>query len=141
MKEKVHLLAPPPIFDGLLGHGGPDNDDQRQNSADGAVRSQGCEGQAAGDQEIDVGDSPELLKQRFRNEGDQCILGRRNIVGCIIEILGLEAIGIVGEGDPREPGPSDVRMGLIKMWLCAGKAEQSADMELLPPSSTHLMDN
>lgn len=140
-KKEIYLLAPSPIFNGLFGHGGSYNNGQWQNRADGAVRCQFRERQAAADEEVDVGDPPELLEERFRQEGGKSVLGRRDIVGRVIEIAGLEAVGIVGEDDPREPGAADIRMVLLKARLRAGEAEQSAEMELLPLSSAAHLSN
>ena len=137
--RKQYLLFPPPIFNSLLHHRRPNHHNQRQNRAHRGIRRQRGEGEAPGDEEINVGNPPELLKQRFGNKGDQCVLGCGHIIACIVEIAGLKTFRLIGEGDSGEPRAADIRMIIMKRGLRTRKAEQFTKMEPLPPSPSHLM--
>lgn len=82
----LHVLhESPPILQGLLGHAQTNNKGQGGNHADSREGCNGCEGEDSSKEEIEIGDTSELFKDGFREEGYDVVLGGGNVIGWIIE--------------------------------------------------------
>lgn len=97
---KANLLLSAPVLESLLGHGGPHDDGEGQENADAMVRGQGTEGDTGDDEEEEVGDPAELLEDRFGDEIDGRVLGRRDRVAGVTERHCLGAARIVAVDEP-----------------------------------------
>jgi len=97
---RAHLLLPAPVLDGLLGHGGADDDDEREQDGDGAVGRERAEGDAGDDEEEAVGGAAELLEERLGHEARGRVLGRRDRVPRVRRLL-RAAIGARERGSGR----------------------------------------
>lgn len=83
-----HVLnKSPPIFQCLFRHTQPDNKGQRRNHAHRSEWRDRGEGEDCGEEKIDIGYAAELLKEGFREESDNVVLGGGDVVVAVIEGL------------------------------------------------------
>lgn len=92
-EQCAHLLLPAPVLDGLLGHGGADDDDEREQDGDGAVGRKRAEGDAGDDEEETVRGAAELLEERLGHEARGRVLGCRDRVLRVGRLRAGPAIG------------------------------------------------
>lgn len=102
----TYLLLPSPVLDGLLGHGSPHDDNEREQDGDGAVGGERAEGDAGDDEEEAVGGAAELLEERLGHEAGGRVLSGRDRVPRV----GGGAIGGSGRGVAAD-GAGEARGG------------------------------
>lgn len=134
--QKSNLLFAPPVFEHLFGHGGGDDDDERDDTADGGVRGDGEEGQDCTDEEIEIGDPPELLEQGLGEEGGERVFSGSHVIVAVI-LRNAFFCGIVAIHYPRESRPSNQRMlpFIERRFPPTRERVDSAKMVPLPSSS------
>ena len=135
--NKNYLLLPLPIFNELFNHGCSDDHNQRNDGADGGIRSKRREGQAADDKEVEVSHSSKLLKQRLGQETCSCILGGSHIIWGIMPNTGVGTIRLVANNHSWKTRSPNLWMLLFESSSPTFERVDLAQMQLLPSLTSH----
>jgi len=134
----LHVLdEAAPVLQPLLHHAEADDKGQGSNHADGREGAHRGEREDGGEEEVEVGDAPELLEDGLGEEGDDVVLGGGDVVGDVLERL-LQG-GVVAVDDAREARPADGASPVGGRARVAGGvpvllgAEAGEGVEIAPP--------
>ena len=136
-KWERYLPFPLPILNSLLHHSPRNNDNKRDNSTDGRIRSEWSEGQSANDKEIKIGHPPELLKQGLGKETCCCVLCAPHIVTDMVMNHSLKIPRFIAMNHPWKTRSPNLWMIILKRWSSTSEWVDLTKMEFPPPASFH----
>ena len=135
--NSYYLPFPSPVFEELFAHCHSHHHNKRKHRTDSGVRREWRERQNRADEEIHIGDPPELLKQCFGNKSCKSELCSSDIIGFILQRSGFKALRVITEDQPWKPRPSNLWMLTIGRWYPKWVGVDFAQMLLFLFTTTH----